>query len=163
MAITLVGGIIHTSGEISLISGEGGRGGWGRTLKIYTTVSRAHYESLDMQTWFRGKNRLNPCLHNAMESFVLLLFVSLARRHWERESRKDKVIQEEAEVQVGRLARDLLRTRWQLFIFKLYYIATTQYTSISTNYELNLLHMQWHYVIWFLVLVLWKLRESGLV
>lgn len=38
MAITLVGGIIHISGEISLIFmiGRGGeQGEWGRTLKTY--------------------------------------------------------------------------------------------------------------------------------
>lgn len=58
------------------------------------------------------KNKtLNSFLLNAMDSFVLLLFVSFSRRHRERESRKGKIIQEEAEVQVGRLARSFLRTR----------------------------------------------------
>lgn len=122
------------------------------------------YESFDMQKWL-GKNKLKKFLHNTMEPFVLLLFVCLflLRRHWERESREGKVIQDEAASQVGRLAMSFLTTRLQFFIFKLYCIAATQTPFISRSHESNLLHTQWPCVIGFLVLVLWKLRESGSV
>ena len=64
MAISSLGGNIPISGEITptppspykdvVVGREEGRRG--RTQKIYTMVSRAHYESLDMQRQLKEKN-----------------------------------------------------------------------------------------------------------
>ena len=92
MAISLPGSTIPISGEITptpsspyrdVVAGGREEERLGRTQKIQTTVSRRHYESLDVQIWLEESN-YKEILHNKIGGLVLFylcLFVSIARRH----------------------------------------------------------------------------------